>query len=382
MLLLWWRRRILHGILIGLVFLAASGVLWGTNALTSGEFNYQGGDRKTFYGTFPFDRPESAWTGVGNVSATNDSDADNVLQPSEFVNRFSHNVEYFLLGRHSGFVPYFFPGFVGLIFWLASRERTRAWRWLSFLGAAAAVGGLLVFAPYSWNGGGGPPGNPILPEPVSSILLSDAAARISGRADAGMDRRCVVHRSDVDQSVHRREVHVLDDRTRRGTATAGGVDDGSGSAGCVVDRADPRSAFRTQRSSDAFLFPGSECLSTRGRSTSATRHVGRRRATRRHHGTTEDPTDYLAVTAESPIHTTLTVSMGAATVAVPIVPGKLAYFNVPASGVRGLNSFAYLLSATSSDGFTPHLLDRQSSDSRNLGVLMRFQAVSKPANPK
>ena len=72
---------------------------------------------------------------------------------------------------------------------------------------------------------------------------------------------------------------------------------------------------------------------------------------------TEDPTDYLAVTAESPIHTTLTVSMGAATVAVPIVPGKLAYFNVPASGVRGLNSFAYLLSATSSDGFTPHLLE-------------------------
>ena len=43
--------------------------------------------------------------------------------------------------------------------------------------------------------------------------------------------------------------------------------------------------------------------------------------------------DHLAVEAESPINTVLTVSMGAEPVVVPLVPGKVATFNVPARGV-------------------------------------------------
>jgi hypothetical protein len=90
---------------------------------------------------------------------TNDSDADNVLDPAEFPNRFGRNLEYFLIGRHFGFVPYFFPGFVALVLWLASRSRSDAWRVLTFLGLAASTLVLLVFFPYTWSGGGGPVGN-------------------------------------------------------------------------------------------------------------------------------------------------------------------------------------------------------------------------------
>ena len=58
-----------------------------------------------------------------------------------------------------------------------------------------------------------------------------------------------------------------------------------------------------------------------------------------------------------------------------MMPNRAVTFDVGASGERGLNSYAYLLSARSTDAFTPHLLDPSSDDYRNLGVMMRFKAV-------
>ena len=64
------------------------------------------------------------------------------------------------------------------------------------------------------------------------------------------------------------------------------------------------------------------------------------------------------------------------TVAVPLTPGKVSTFSVPASGVRYVQSYAYVMSARSSEGFVPHFQDVQSKDYRNLGALMRFHAVT------
>ena len=90
------------------------------------------------------------------------------------------------------------------------------------------------------------------------------------------------------------------------------------------------------------------------------------------------PIRVLRVTASSPIPTTVTMSAGAGQVTVPLQPGKPSAFDVPASGVRDEHSFAYLISARSSEGFTPRLRDPSSDDPRNLGALLRFTAV--PAN--
>src|SRR5262249_52101370 len=89
----------------------------------------------------------------------------------------------------------------------------------------------------------------------------------------------------------------------------------------------------------------------------------------------ERPLRQLTITAESPIRTRFTVSAGGAEASVSMTPGTPARLDVPTSGVRGLNSYAYLLSARSTEGFTPRLRDPASHDDRNLGVLMRFQAV-------
>src|SRR5262249_49017956 len=63
---LWWRRQYLTGLLVATVFAVATLSLFWANALVTGEFNYQGGDRKSFVGRFPFDgSAESAWDGRG-----------------------------------------------------------------------------------------------------------------------------------------------------------------------------------------------------------------------------------------------------------------------------------------------------------------------------
>ncbi len=67
----------------------------------------------------------------------------------------------------------------------------------------------------------------------------------------------------------------------------------------------------------------------------------------------EDPIDHLTVTAFSPIQTVFTMSFGAESVTRALEPRQPVTFEVPARGVRGLNSYAYLMTALSSDGFTP-----------------------------
>ena len=58
----WWRRRYAHGLVVGIVSVAAAGSLFAVNAMTTGELNYQGGDRRTFYSKFPFDASrENVW---------------------------------------------------------------------------------------------------------------------------------------------------------------------------------------------------------------------------------------------------------------------------------------------------------------------------------
>ena len=48
-------RRLRESLRRGAVLAVAAGGLYALNAAFTGELNYQGGERKTFYGRFPFD---------------------------------------------------------------------------------------------------------------------------------------------------------------------------------------------------------------------------------------------------------------------------------------------------------------------------------------
>lgn len=164
------RRQWWHAVRTSVVFTLVAGGLFLANLVTSGDLNYQGGDRKTFYGPppaqstyagpagFPFQTPEATFETTGQGKATDQVPLD-VLVTGDTFRVFRHNVWYFLVGRYSGLVPYFFPGVVSVVLFLFSPGQRRAWQWLTLGVIAATAVGFLLYMPYTYSGGGGPIGN-------------------------------------------------------------------------------------------------------------------------------------------------------------------------------------------------------------------------------
>ena len=152
------RRRWSTAILLGLVFGVVVGGLFAMNLGVTGDWNFQGGDRNTYYGAFPFQTPEAGFD-VGLDRATNQVLTDIVFDPSVFWSRLGHNILYFFVGRHSGMVPYFFPGVFALVAFLWPGRRRASWQWLVLAVAVAEILLILVWIPYNYFGGGGVLGN-------------------------------------------------------------------------------------------------------------------------------------------------------------------------------------------------------------------------------
>jgi len=149
-----WGRTIALGALFGLLVCG----FFAVNAAITGDINFQGGERNTYYGTFPF-MSDSAGFDVGLVRATDRVLTDIVFDRHVFWSRLGHNIVYFWLGRHSGAVPYFFPGVFALACFLWPRSRRLWWQWLVLGIAAVEIVVLLVWIPYNYFGGAGVLGN-------------------------------------------------------------------------------------------------------------------------------------------------------------------------------------------------------------------------------
>ena len=375
---LWWRREWRAGLIVGTVAVAAACALFAVNALVSGEFNYQGGDRKTFYSAphpnapppagFPFDAPDASWEQRGYGEGTDELGAQDSLVPSEVVRLLAINTKYFLFGRHFGFVPYFFPGAVALLAWAFSRERFVPWRFLTFLGFALTTLAILVVFPYTWSGGGGPPGNRYFMGvyPVVFFLLpavSWPAALLTWAGGALFTAKILFN--PFVSAKYTWEI------TERGPARRLPVELTMAND-LPVRLAQPTRAHIPYRNDplmllyflDAHAFPPEPdgmWVAGGGRADIIVRTVQR--------------LDRFTMTASSPIPTRFTVSAGADARVVALTPQKPVTFDVPASGVKGFRSWAYLMSAQSSDGFIPRLRDPASHDNRNLGVQVTFQAI-------
>jgi len=137
-------------------FVVLAGGLFAINKAISGEWNYQGGDRQTYYFEFPFQNEvpkhelglnKSRGEVLGSLSHI-------ILNPRTFTSNLIHNIEYFFIGRHTGLLGYFFPAVFAIgAFLLAPRQRP-AWQWL-VLGSGLLQGLVFIVAtPYTWHGGG------------------------------------------------------------------------------------------------------------------------------------------------------------------------------------------------------------------------------------
>ncbi|MGE3190526.1 MAG: hypothetical protein AB7N90_12650, partial [Vicinamibacterales bacterium] len=153
-----WRR----GLLTGLVFAAVVGGLFGANVAITGEWNYQGGDRRTFYsgmGGFPYQTEQNSFGAVGDDRTTNRVPVEVLATRDAVLDVFSHNLGYFFVGRHTGFAVYYFPGMLAIVLFLAARGRRLPWQWLVLAGGLGSAVALLLYMPYTYSGGGGPVGN-------------------------------------------------------------------------------------------------------------------------------------------------------------------------------------------------------------------------------
>jgi hypothetical protein len=167
-----WARRLAESARRGAVLAAVILACFGLNAAVTGEANYQGGaERKTFYGTFPFEwdadrQRETTFGNSGIWMSTNQlgprvegrdevaasQGAEPPRSPREIRDSFLWNLGYFWVGRFGGALPYFLPFVAALALFLAMGPRSRE----GALALAALVVSYLFYIamiPDNWYGG-------------------------------------------------------------------------------------------------------------------------------------------------------------------------------------------------------------------------------------
>ena len=101
--------------------------LFAWNIVITGEWNYQGGeDRGTFYsadpdgagpriGGFPLQSTQHTFDTTGIIRETNRVPIEVLTTSDALIHVFRRNLGYFFFGRHTGFVPYFFPAAMAIV---------------------------------------------------------------------------------------------------------------------------------------------------------------------------------------------------------------------------------------------------------------------------
>jgi hypothetical protein len=145
---------------------------FGLTLASTGEANYQGGERKTFYDAYPFESPQvtfdtaGIWMTtehVGPLVAGRDEEKQSarsapVRTADELRQSYLWNLGYFWVGRFGGALPYFLPGVLAALLFLLLGPRDHA-GWLALLALVASWLFYIGLIPDNWYGGSGTVGN-------------------------------------------------------------------------------------------------------------------------------------------------------------------------------------------------------------------------------
>jgi hypothetical protein len=152
-----WRRRWGRAIAGGVICAAIAAGLFAINMAISGDWNYQGGQRSTFYAAYPFQTPDATFD-VGAPRARDEALTDILFDPQVFWINLRNNLRYYFVGRYSGLVAYFFPAVFALLTF-AVRPRRPGWQYLVLAGCLGQILFFVLSVPYTYFGGGGSVGN-------------------------------------------------------------------------------------------------------------------------------------------------------------------------------------------------------------------------------
>ena len=364
--LAWWRKRILGGLGIGVVFAAVVLAGFGANAVVSGEWNYQGGDRKTFSGRFPFESDRANFDELGVGVSTNEIAA---REPAAaYLVQFGHNVVYLFAGRHFGLIAYYFPGMfiAAWAFW--QRRTLTVWHVMIAAATAATALGLLIVLPNTWSGGGGPAGNRYFlgAYPVLFFLVPAARSMVPGIL-AWVGGLLFVAHILVDPFVAVKRPWL---NSHRGLLRALPVElTMVNDLPVMLDQG--RSRIPYGREPELLLYflddhaarpDGSGIwVSGRSRAELIVRSGVRLEA--------------LEIVVRSPIGDRVTLRAGGAERTVDLDPGMPARVRLAVDSVYARSGHSFVLSVTTRNGFVPRLRASSNEDGRYLGVALQMTGV-------
>jgi len=144
------KKKFFKSFFIILAFIIASGIFWGTNYIITGDWNYQGGERKSFYYTYPYEKADITFDSIQTVTMTSEGYAQKHLLPAKFI---PYNLFYYFFGRFTGIAWYFFPALLFLILFFLGKKKL--FQWLILMALFAEIMVYIVLMPDNYAGGGG-----------------------------------------------------------------------------------------------------------------------------------------------------------------------------------------------------------------------------------
>ncbi len=326
---------------------------------------------KIFFEWFPLATPDATFESArGSVPMiSNDSDVDTNFAPG-WLPQLGLNVYYFLLGRHAGFIPYFFPGVVVLALWLGRWREIRVWQVLALGATAASTLGVLIMLPQTWNGGGGPIGNRYLLNfyPALFFLLPPIGS-FAAPAVAWIGGTLFTAQALVNPFMAARQPWINADHgaVRMLPVELTMVDD----LPIKLDRW--RINFPVGSDPELSLFLIDENVYPP--EPAGVWVHGERRGDLLLRSRV--PLSGLRVTLSSPIPNRVRVAMERRSVTVDLSPGEPVDVQMASKGgVYATGWFNYLLSVKPEQGFVPMNTPGGSQDKRFLGVLLKLQGVA------
>lgn len=362
----WSGRRWMSGVTLGLLCAGVAAGAFALNAAITGEFNYQGGERKSFYGRFPFDTPTAGFGERGISYATDAIPAKVTLGADVFLERLADNVRYFVIGRYAGQVPYYFPGVLAVVLMLVGWRDLRAWQVASALGVAGSVLVMLIWLPYTWAGGGGGPGNRYFVSvyPVLLFTLPAALPRWSAAAAWGgvlFLSSALVQPFVTAAHPWRHAEHGL---VRQLPVELTMLND----LPILLDPRRGRVPFGSPP--DMYLYFLDDNSWRDG-----TRLWTRGGATAQFVARTVGPVTALRLTLISPVENSVRVSVGSRSQTQALRAGESITLTLASHGKYTRDSRGHLVSIHAARGFVPRLVEPESQDGRYLGVQVELAAV-------
>jgi hypothetical protein len=377
-----YRRQWRVGLIAAAMFLVGSAGNFGLNALATGHWNYQGGDRKSFYTSFPFDGTGYTYDSLERTMATDGADADMHLAPDRLRAMLPSNIRYFFFGQYAGLFPFFFPGAAILVMFLWRWRDATLWQWLLLLACGGGALVLLVLTPNSWSGGGGPVGNRyfISLYPALLFLLPTGLRVWSAAAIALVGLICMgpvlARPAQMSQEPWRIGEHwplrvlpveltLLDDSPARLLPSRGRIPFRINSFVLMYymdgNSYSPEPAGGIAGApTDGFWIAGDR-----------TARIGLRSST---------PLTSVTFTVWSREPNTFMVDMQGRAASVSLAAGQTGTLRlIPGDPVYIGTSYAYVWTMSTTAGFVPAEIDPDSADTRNLGVFVKPVFEAQPA---